>query len=192
MLKRLAFLPALLLLACIASETGHTCSTFCLGKGDKTVFGKNFDYHMGYGVVIINKRNVAKHAATFSNPAQWVSKYGSVTFNMYGREMPMGGMNEAGLVVDNMWMDSSTYPEPDSRPAVNTLQWIQYQLDNCGTVAEVIATDSLIRINSDSPSKIHYLVCDRNGDCASIEFIDGERVIHSGKSFPVHVLTNSR
>ena len=35
-------------------------------------------------------------------PASWVSKYGSVTFNQYGRELPTGGMNEAGLVVETI------------------------------------------------------------------------------------------
>jgi choloylglycine hydrolase len=28
----------------------------------------------------------------------WISKYGSITFNQYGREFPTGGMNEKGLV----------------------------------------------------------------------------------------------
>lgn len=29
----------------------------------------------------------------------WTSRYASVTFNQWGREFPMDGMNEAGLVV---------------------------------------------------------------------------------------------
>jgi len=53
-----------------------------------------------------------------------------------------------GLVVENMWLDETEYAEPDSRPAVNLLQWIQYQLDNCKTVAEVISNDTKIRIES--------------------------------------------
>jgi penicillin V acylase-like amidase (Ntn superfamily) len=43
------------------------------------------------------------------NPAKWVSRYGSVTFNQYGCENPTGGMNEAGLVVEQMWLDESAY-----------------------------------------------------------------------------------
>lgn len=46
----------------------------------------------------------------------------------YGRNFPTGGMNEAGLVIELMWLDGSRYPVPDARPAVDNLQWIQYNL----------------------------------------------------------------
>ena len=76
----------------------------------------------------------------------WVSKYGSITFNQYGKEFPTGGMNEKGLVVELMWLDETRYPEPDQRGVLNVLQWIQYQLDNSQTIDEVIASDKKIRI----------------------------------------------
>ena len=43
-------------------------------------------------------------------------------------------MNEKGLVVELMWLDGTTYPQPDERPSVGVLQWIQYQLDNYSTI----------------------------------------------------------
>ena len=64
------------------------------------------------------------------NTISWVSQYGSITFNQYGKEFPTGGMNEKGLVVELMWLDGTIYPQPDERPAIGVLQWIQYQLDN--------------------------------------------------------------
>jgi penicillin V acylase-like amidase (Ntn superfamily) len=30
-----------------------------------------------------------------------------VTFNQYGRNFPSGGMNEAGLVIELMWLEGS-------------------------------------------------------------------------------------
>ena len=69
-------------------------------------------------------------------PASWVSRYGSVTFNQYGREFPNGGMNEAGLVVELMWLDDTTYPATDGRPALDCLEWIQYQLDTAATLSD--------------------------------------------------------
>ena len=59
-----------------------------------------------------------------SSSLNWTSTYGSATFNQYGREFPMGAMNEAGLVVETMMLDETEYPEADSRPAINILQWI--------------------------------------------------------------------
>lgn len=103
--------------------------------------GRNLDWDWEDGMIFINPRNVRKTAIVISlqDAAKWTSKYGSVTFNQLGREFPFGGMNEKGLVIENMWLDGTQYPQPDARPEVNMLQWIQYQLDNYSTVAEVVA-----------------------------------------------------
>jgi ketosteroid isomerase-like protein len=66
---------------------------------------------------------------------------------------------------------------------------VQYQLDNHSTVEQVIASDAEIRIAA--PATDHYLVCDRTGECATIEFLEGKLVYHTGESLPVKVLTNS-
>ena len=36
----------------------------------------------------------------------------------------------------------------------------------------------------------HYLVCDRSGDCAAVEFLDSKTVFHTGDAMPVKTLTN--
>ncbi len=166
------------------------CTTFFLSEGDTRVFGKNYDWDVEAGHVLVNKRGVAKRAAAGENPAVWVSRQGSVTFNQYGREFPCGGMNESGLVVEVLWLDESVYPEPADRRSIGPLQWIQYQLDNCVTIDEVIATDGTLRVVPTGSAKVHYLVADRSGRCASIEFIGGEMVARSGESMPHPVLTN--
>jgi penicillin V acylase-like amidase (Ntn superfamily) len=171
---------------------GYTCSTFILTQKDQLIFAKNYDWHTDYGYVMVNKRDVSKRALVMppETPADWVSKYGSITFNQVGKEMPMGGINEEGLVIEVMWLKSTRYPEPDNRPAVGELQWIQYHLDTCSTVKEVMAAQSTVRISA-ATAKIHFLVGDRCGDAASIEFVNGKAVIHYGDSMPVNVLTNN-
>src|SRR6185503_3715413 len=74
---------------------------------------------------------------------------------------------------------------------INLVQWIQYQLDNCKTVNEVIATDKKIRLEPlNLPIGIHYLICDASGDCATVEFLGGKMVVHHGTKLPFHVLAN--
>jgi penicillin V acylase-like amidase (Ntn superfamily) len=68
-------------------------------------------------------------------------------------------------------LDEAKYPEPDERSAFMEIQWIQYQLDKHESVKEVIQSDKEIRI-AQNISRVHYLVCDRTGDVATIEFID--------------------
>jgi choloylglycine hydrolase len=121
-------------------------------------------------------------------PAQWVSKYGSVTFNQYGREMPCGGMNEAGLVMETMTLPETKYPSRDARPAV--MAWLQCQLDTCATVDEVTANDKRIRPATITPMPIHFLGCDRQGAVATFEFLDGRLVSHKAEELPVMVLAN--
>lgn len=167
------------------------CTTFFLSDANTKIFGRNYDFQIGKGLLMVNKKNTSKESPKdkSNNSLKWISQYGSVTFNQFGKEYPMGGMNEAGLVVELMWMDGTEYPEPDSRPALNTLLWIQYQLDNFSTVQNVIDSDSKVRI-SKSSVPIHYLVADRNGNSAVIEFIGGKMVFRTESDMPFKVLAN--
>jgi choloylglycine hydrolase len=188
----IAWLVIVLLLFFFSVQQILPCSTFVLRSGERFVLGHNLDFYTEMGFVVVNKKYVKKTALLYpgEKPAQWVSKYGSITFNQLGKEFPFGGMNEEGLVVEQMWLDESQYPPADERPALMELQWIQYQLDNCSTVDEVLESEKIIRI-SQNQSNIHYLVCDRLGKVASIEFIDGKCVWHTDGTMPTEVLTNS-
>src|SRR5687768_1804223 len=160
------------------------CTTFLLGDPATggVVVGKSYDWHMGQGTVVVNKRGVAKRALTLDprdRPAEWTSRYASITFNQYGREMPNGGMNEAGLVVEVMWLDDTRYEARDGRPAVGELQWIQMQLDRHATAAEVAAAAGEVRIFS-AAARVHYLACDRGGECAAVDILEGKPQVTTG------------
>jgi choloylglycine hydrolase len=187
-MKRLAC--STLVLVSFLLNQAFACTTFCLvGKGE-VLFGRNYDWTIGDALVFINKRGVAKTATIIDsdNGAKWVSKYGSVTFNQYGRENPTGGMNEAGLVVEQMWLDETEYPKADARPAIGTQEWTQYLLDTAATTAEAIENAEGVRIESEV--KVHYLIDDRAGDAATVEFIKGAMVVHAGAKLPTPTLTN--
>lgn len=185
-------LLALLLLALYA-PFGFACTTFLLSKNGKYYFGRNYDYVTGNGMVMVNARGQQKTSlkAEAGHPLSWVSRFGSITFNQYGKENPTGGMNEKGLVVELMWLNEARYPKEDQRGALDVLQWIQYQLDCSGTVDEVIASDRLVRIASTGNAPLHYLVADTTGAAATIEFLEGKMVVHRGADLPYPVLTNT-
>src|ERR1051325_5244663 len=176
----------------LGSLPAFACTTFVLEGGNRIYLGRNLDWDWEDGIVVVNQRNVQKRAFVMStNAVKWISKFGSVTFDQFGRELPFGGMNEAGLVVENMWLDETQYPKTDARPEINMLQWIQYQLDNFSTVQQVIESDKKIRLeNTPVRARIHYLVCDAQGDSATIEFLNGEMKVHHGKELPYRALAN--
>ncbi|HYC40610.1 MAG TPA: linear amide C-N hydrolase [Chitinophagaceae bacterium] len=176
----------------IFSMVANACTCFLLSRDKELVFGRNYDWITGAGMVFSNPRGLLKISMETGDGATltWTSKYGSVTFNQYGREFPTGGMNEKGLVVELMWLDGTLYPNPDGRPAVGTLQWVQYQLDNAATIDDVTASDSRLRIASTGSVPLHFLVADATGSAATIEFLAGRMVVHRGKELPVPVLAN--
>jgi len=184
----------LLLSVWITSPGVQACTTFLMkdAKGN-LYYGRNFDFPVGEGLIQINERNMVKQAMVLPSdkPFSWVSLYGSITFNQVGREFPYGGMNEAGLVVEQMWLDGTRYPEADERFGLNELQWVQYQLDRAATLQQVIDSDTLLRISDRPFAYLHFLVTDAEGNSAVIEFLDGRMVVHRGEVLPVAVLTNS-
>jgi len=166
------------------------CTTFCLKNKGEVLFGKNYDWMIGDGMIFVNKRGVEKSAFVSGNetPARWISKYGNVTFNQYGKDNPSGGMNQAGLVIELMWLEDTEYPKADARPVLGVLEWIQYQLDLSASVEDVVKNAEAVRIAS--PVKLHYLVNDKAGNSATIEFLNGSLVAHTGENLAVSTLTN--
>jgi penicillin V acylase-like amidase (Ntn superfamily) len=175
------------------------CTCFSIRQADAVYVGRNYDWDFSDALVLVNKRDMEKSAAQDSTrqPFRWVSRYGSVTFNQYGREFPTGGINEAGLVVEVLWLGGTVFPPEDDRMALGSIHWIQYQLDTAATVGDVVASLEKVRVSGSI--EIHFFVADRTGATAAIEFLDGKPVVHrsdagdnaaAGLPMPVQVLTN--
>ncbi len=196
-------MPIITMMVVFAAVTeSFCCSAFCLRKGDQPLVGRDYDWSFDRCLAFVNKRNVSKTAFTYygdpvDNPAAWTSKYGSVTFAQYGCENGFVGMNEAGLVVHQLYLSEGFFPAPDSRPSVSMDQWVQYQLDNYSTVSQVIASNAVIRIREPSSnfSRVHFFVSDRSGASAVLDFLnDGNNnsylAYHTGADLPYAAITN--
>lgn len=177
------------------STAGLPCTTFQVDAGDRgKLYGRNLDYPTGVGFLSTNARNLRKTAFLVPGvpwrPAEWTSLYGSVAFSQLGRELPYGGMNETGLVVEVMVLSSSQYPSSGSDvPTVNESGLVQYLLDTQSTAAGAAAAAQDFAVRP-TMQPLHYLVCDVSGDCLSIEFIAGAVNIHTGASLPIAGLAN--
>lgn len=173
----------------------HACSTVCLDKNGQLILGNNMDWILGDGMVVINKRNVVKSGFWYTNqPAwTWTSKYGSVSLSTEGREFPIRGMNEAGLVVVEMMLSETEHPPAGGLPVLSGSQWIQYQLDTSATVDDVLASDKTVRIEATDWAGMgsHFLICDKSGKIAGIEWLGGKRIIYTGDKLPIPVMVNS-
>ena len=175
----------------VSSYRLGACTSFILKQDDTVILAKNLDWLIGDGLIFINNRGVSKSAfiTNGDHTVRWKSCYGSITFNQLGKDFPIGGMNEKGLVIESLNYSLSEYPS-GTVANVDEFQWVQYHLDNSQSVREVIESLGTIGV---SPVfiKLHYFLCDRSGEVAIIEFIEEEIRCYSAEEVIVPVLTNN-
>jgi len=175
----------------LVSPSSHACTTFALPTHNNLVVGKSYDWHAGQGVVFVNPAKVRKKATdvngSFAEKAAWTSKYGSVSFTQFGIDLPLGGVNQKGLVVEIMWLNATKYPVEQSLPVLNELQWIQYILDLAATTDEAEELAKKVQVQKVF-APVHYMVCDLEKNCSSFEYLDKELTITRQ---PVKTLTNT-
>ena len=206
MKKILSVVVALVSFVCLFPKNVYSCSSVFFNDENTKIVGRNMDWPKGDGVIEINARNIKKQArfvAKDSKPVEWVSNYGSVTFNLIEKVQGLGkmdasscGLNEKGLWIGSLWIltpPEVKYPEENGKPTINTFEFEQYVLDNFKKVDEVIKSLSKIRISSfkkgDLDVTLHWYIADESGDSAIIEFPNGELSVHRNPS-PL-VMTNS-
>jgi choloylglycine hydrolase len=130
------------------------------------------------------------------NTVSWVSKYGSLIVSAYDIGTSEG-MNEKGLVVNELALVESNYGKPAAGDKVISLStWPQYVLDNFATVAEAVADlrkenfrVQTVVLGTGRPANMHLVISDATGDSAVFEYVDGKLVIHHGRQY--RVVTNS-
>lgn len=166
------------------------CSTIIFNADGRKCLAENYDYFLDHGLIGINLRGTRKSngQSAIDQLVDWVVKYGSITFNQFSLEMPVSGMNEAGLVVALMWHEEGNFGTDSKYLRLSSLQWIQFQLDNYKTIGEVVVGIRSIRPEQ-GPIPLHYMLLDSHGDSLIVEFIDGELVSYENPNYPI--LTNT-
>ncbi len=181
-------------------QSDRTCATFVLARDGARVVGHNLDEATPVpGLVVVNPRGLAKENRTFGDikagrplgsapRIRWISRYGSLTYNVFGREFPDGGLNEAGLYVGEMTLMATRWPVGGKLPRLYHHQWIQFLLDNCATVDEALA--SLERALPEGHCRWHFLLADKSGNAAVVEFLPDQVAIYRGATLPYPILCN--
>jgi penicillin V acylase-like amidase (Ntn superfamily) len=176
-----------------------TCSTFLLRQSQTFLIGHNLDApYLIPGVIVCNPRHIQKASMSFfelvsaqkplAPPLSWTSIYGSISFNPMGCEFPDGGINEVGLYVQEMTLLGTRFPDDPLLPRMFMAQWIQYLLDTCQSVADVLATIDRVALDG---WEWHFFVADRAGHYAAIDFFEGQPHSYIDTAMPIPVLCNT-
>jgi choloylglycine hydrolase len=121
------------------------------------------------------------------NPLRWTSRYASLVTTIYGMGT-VDGLNAAGLAGHGLYLEATDFGTRDpGKPGVQAGLWLQYLLDQAGTVEEALtlmdAVDVLMVSAHGHDANLHLAIEDAGGDSAIIEFAQGGRVIHHGRQF---------
>jgi choloylglycine hydrolase len=129
---------------------------------------------------------------------RWKTKYGIVGSNGFGLPMIVEGFNEKGLQVGVFYFPGyAKYQDvkaDDYERTIAPWQLPVYLMSTCADVNEAIQAVHNIRVCGAVQKDLgyvppcHYIVNDAGGQCAVLEYVDGELKIHDN---PLGVITNS-
>ncbi len=167
------------------------------GRNGTVITGRNLDWKAPIPTnLYVQPRGISRVSSLASGAIEWRSRYGSVV--AVGYDMGVSeGMNECGLVCNLLYLPGTEYKrQSEYRVPMTSSLWAQYILDNYKDVDEVVAGLSLDKIYIEAPdmpggaaTTLHAAVSDSSGDCAIIEYVDGQICIKHGRE--CRVLTNA-
>jgi hypothetical protein len=177
------------------SSTAFPCSAVArrgLNKGFH--LAANYDWRAHGGLVFLSPRGQQKFSKIpshhpFDAGEFWLSRYASLTLSQFGRDYPMQGINERGLA-GMVLVAPAQYPTIGKRGVITENLWLQYQLDQFSSIQEVaehLYDFGIRKISAD----LHWFLCDASGECATVEFSEGQRRIYRTTDDRLQVLTNS-
>jgi penicillin V acylase-like amidase (Ntn superfamily) len=142
-------------------------------------------------------RGVSRDGAAGPASLKWTSKHGSVVATGYDIATA-DGLNEAGLMVNGLWMSESSYAEADGKtPTIAISVFGQFLLDQFASVAEAVAwlrANPVLVLTGEVPGQpgklatMHFSLSDASGDNAVVEWVKGEMQIHHDRAY--RVMTN--
>lgn len=187
----LFFLPTL-------SQKAEACTRVVYSGDSVTATGRSLDWRTPIPTALRVFPRGEFHVS-FDDPDDrltWTSRYATVmaiSYNMGFTE----GLNEAGLAANVLFLPGTVYTSgKETRKKMSSSVWPQYVLDNFATVDEAVAELSkdefyiyAPKMPDGSQATLHMGISDTSGNCAVIEYRNGQLEITTGTQY--NVLTNA-
>lgn len=172
------------------------CTTYVATTEEgEHLFGRNFD--MYYSPVMLTKTAPDNGYKSFTMVNLAYIGYGedylpedlgSSILTLCAPYAPMDGMNEKGLAVSVMLIDTEPTNQNTDKLDVTTSSAIRMLLDKAATVEEAIALLENVDMHASANSCYHFLIGDANGDSAVIEYIGDELSVLRGEKISTNFL----
>lgn len=148
------------------------------------LFGRNFDFPDDPALIL------------YTNPSDGYASVSMVDLGYFGYSnnnlpsmeegldnlklsplLPFDGMNEHGLTIGMAAVPEAEAPVDPDKITIGEIRVIRMVLDYARNVEEAVELVESYNVKVDSPP-IHYLLSDREGNSAIIEFVDGEMIVY--------------
>jgi len=186
------------------SETSavFACSLFAaLGAPEGRLFGRNFDWRYSPALLLFSDRPAAGGYASVSMVDIAYLGFDDRSVDLTTLPLterrglldapswPFDGMNEAGVAVGMAAVPSADERHDPGKPTVDSLEVMRAILDRAGSVDEAVAILGQYNIDWEGGPPLHYLVADRSGRAALVEFYGGAIIVLPNTG-PWHAATN--
>jgi hypothetical protein len=188
----------------VSAGTGWACALFAaLGDADNRLYGRNFDWRFSPALLL------------FTEPPDGYASVSMVDLEYFGFSdratgrlvdptqlslaerrsllmtptMPFDGLNAAGVAVGMAAVPQADGRHDRGKPAIGEIAVIREILDHAARVDEAVAILQQYNIDWEGGPPLHYLVADRSGRAALVEFHAGQIVVLP-ETGPWHAATN--
>jgi choloylglycine hydrolase len=177
------------------------CSLFAaLGDASNRLYGRNFDWQYSPALLLFTDPSDGYASVSMVDLAYLVFDSAKVkmldevslierTSLLTAPLLPFDGMNEQGLVVGMAAVSSGGMRPDPAKETIDSLGIIREMLDHAANVDEAIALMRRYNIDMEGGPPLHYLLADRAGHSALVEFYRGEMVIIPNET-AWHLATN--
>ncbi len=176
------------------------CSLFAAwSNSGQALLGRNFDWDYSPMLVLYNHPAVGYDSISIVDLAYLVDS--SQAQNLLDLPLeqraallsapfiPFDGMNEKGLAIGMAAVPEQPLPNDPARQTIGSLGVMRVVLDQAATVDEAVAILGNYNIDFEGGPPLHYLIAERSGKAAVVEFYQGEmRVIPNTSAW--HLMTN--
>lgn len=179
----------------LSADNSYSCSAIArLSEHGRPLVAANYDWQARDGIVYLSPRGQIKSASVLDKTTQqsgisWTSRFASLTVSQFGRDYPMQGINERGLM-GAVLVAPASYPSGGELGVITENLWLQYQLDSYESVHDVMLNIGDLGISKIS-ADLHWFLCDATGECGIVEFTSGGAKMFRSREPSSQIVTNS-
>jgi choloylglycine hydrolase len=176
-----------------SSSWACTCFSAKTEQGHQ-IFGRNFDWQ-DHPALLLFTDPPARYASVSMVDISYLgyTKNDDPTENpgalLRSPLLPFDGMNEQGLAVGMMALNTADGPHDPQKQTINSLMIIRLMLDHAKDLEEAIAIFKSFNIDFQGGPSLHYFITDRSGRSVVVELVDKKLSVLSNTK-PWQVATN--